>query len=70
MSNTKRTTSQLPDKYKTCDWLWVYGCLGLTDEHIKRLNHAINILEYLNEYTDAKCLKEIKEKLLKAKTEL
>lgn len=53
-----------PEKYKTCDWLWNYGSIGLTKEHIKRLNNAINILESLNEYTDAKYLKEIKDKLL------
>ena len=70
MSSTKRTTSDLPDKYKTCDWMWNYGTIGLTDEHIKRLNHAINILEYLHEYTDAMYLKEIKDKLLQTKTEL
>lgn len=55
---------KLPDKYKTCDWLWNYGSIGLTKEHIKRLNNAINILESLNEHTDAKYLKEIKDKLL------
>ena len=43
MNTTERTTSDVPDKYKTCDWLFVYGCLGLKDEHIKRLNKAINI---------------------------
>ena len=56
--------NELPDKYQTCDWLWNYGSIGLTKEHIKRLNNAINILESLNEYTDAKYLKEIKSKLL------
>lgn len=56
--------NELPDKYKTCDWLWNYGSIGLTKEHIKRLNNAINILESLNEHTDAKYLKEMKEKLL------
>jgi hypothetical protein len=55
---------KLPDKYKTCDWLWNYGSIGLTKEHIKRLNNAINILESLNEHTDVKYLKEIKDKLL------
>ena len=55
---------ELPDKYKTCDWLWNYGSIGLTKEHIKRLNNAINILESLNEHTDVKYLKEIKDKLL------
>lgn len=55
---------ELPDKYQTCDWLWNYGSIGLTKEHIKRLNNAINILESLNEHTDAKYLKEIKDKLL------
>lgn len=38
--------------------------LRLTKEHIKRLNNAINILESLNEHTDVKYLKEIKNKLL------
>lgn len=56
--------NELPEKYKTCDWLWNYGSIGLTKEHIKRLNNAINILESLNEHTDAKYLKEIKDKLL------
>lgn len=55
---------ELPKKYETPDWLWVYGNIGLTEEHIKRLNNAINILESLNEHTDAKYLKEIKNKLL------
>lgn len=55
---------KLPEKYETCDWLWTYGRIGLTEEHIKRLNNAINILESLNERTDAKYLKEIKDKLL------
>ena len=50
--------NEVPEKYKTCDWL------GLTKEHIKRLNNAINVLESLNEHTDAKYLKEIKDKLL------
>ncbi len=57
-------TNESPDKYKTCDWLWNYGSIGLTKEHIKRLNNAINILESVHEYTDAKYLKEIKDKLL------
>lgn len=61
---TKRTTSDLPDKYKTCDWLWNYGHIGLTEEHIKRLNSAINTLESLNEHTDVRYIKEIKDKLL------
>lgn len=69
MNNTKRTTSELPDKYKTCDWLWNYGSIGLTKEHIKRLNNAINILESLNEHTDAKYLQEIKDKLLEVSPE-
>lgn len=56
--------NELPEKYKTCDWLWNYGSIGLTKEHIKRLNNAINLLESLNEHTDAKYLKEIKDKLL------
>lgn len=56
--------NELPKKYQTCDWLWNYGSIGLTKEHIKRLNNAINILESLNEHTDAKYLKEIKDKLL------
>lgn len=56
--------NELPEKYQTCDWLWNYGSIGLTKEHIKRLNNAINILESLNEHTDAKFLKEIKDKLL------
>jgi hypothetical protein len=55
---------ELPEKYKTCDWLWNYRSIGLTKEHIKRLNNAINILESLNEHTDAKYLIEIKDKLL------
>lgn len=55
---------KLPEKYNTCDWLWNYGSIGLTKEHIKRLNNAINILESLNEHTDVKYLKEIKDKLL------
>ena len=61
---------ELPDKYKTCDWLWNYGSIGLTKEHIKRLNNAINILESLNEHTDTKYLKEIKDKLLEDKPEI
>lgn len=56
--------NEIPEKYKTCDWLWNYGSIGLTKEHIKRLNNAINILESLNEHTDVKYLKEIKDKLL------
>lgn len=56
--------NELPEKYKTCDWLWNYGSIGLTKEHIKRLNNVINILESFNEHTDAKYLKEIKDKLL------
>lgn len=56
--------NELPEKYKTCDWLWNYGSIGLTKEHIKRLNNAINILESLNEHSDVKYLKEIKDKLL------
>ena len=64
--------NEVPEKYQTCDWLWNYGSdwlwnygsIGLTKEHIKRLNNAINILESLNEHTDAKSLKEIKDKLL------
>ncbi len=56
--------NEIPEKYQTCDWLWNYGSIGLTKEHIKRLNNAINILESLNEHTDAKYLKEIKDKLL------
>lgn len=55
---------ELPKKYETPDWLWVYGNIGLTEEHIKRLNNAINLLESLNEHTDARYLKEIKDKLL------
>ena len=55
---------EVPDKYKNCDWLLVYGAIGLTAEHIKRLNNAINLLESLNEHTDAKYIKEIKDKLL------
>ena len=35
-----------------------------SNEHIKRLNNAINILESLNEHTDVKYLKDIKDKLL------
>lgn len=58
------TQRKLPEKYKTCDWLWNYGSIGLAKEHIKRLNNAINILESVHEYTDAKYLKEIKDKLL------
>lgn len=57
--------NEVPEKYKTCDWLWnYYGSIGLTKEHIKRLNNAINTLESLNEHTDAKYLKEIKDKIL------
>ena len=55
---------EVPEKYQNCDWLWVYGKIGLKAEHIKRLNNAINLLESLNEHTDAKYLKEIKDKLL------
>ena len=55
---------EVPEKYQNCDWLWVYGKIGLKAEHIKRLNNAINLLESTNEYTDAKYLKEIKDKLL------
>lgn len=58
---------ELPKKYETQDWLWVYGFIGLTDEHIKRLTNAINLLESLNEHTDAKYLKEIRTKLLAVK---
>lgn len=61
--------NEIPEKYKTCDWLWNYGSIGLTKEHIKRLNNAINILESVYEYTDAKYLKEIKDKLLEDKPE-
>ena len=60
---------ELPEKYKTCDWLYNYGSIGLTNEHIKRLNNAISILESLNEHTDAKYLKEIKDKLLEVSPE-
>ena len=56
--------NKAPEKYQTCHWLWNYGSIGLTKEHIKRLNNAINILESLNEHTDVKYLKEIKDKLL------
>ena len=59
--------NKLPEKYKTCDWLCNYKSIGLTKEHIKRLNNAINILESVYEYTDAKYLKEIKDKLLEDK---
>ncbi len=59
--------NEVPDKYKTCDWSPNYEFIGLTKEHIKRLNNAINILESLNEHTDAKYLKEIKDKLLEMK---
>lgn len=55
---------KLPKKYETCDWMFIYNHVGLTDEHIKRLNNAINILKSVNEHTDAKYLKEIKDKLL------
>ena len=58
---------ELPEKYKTCDWLWNYGSIGLTEEHIKRLGKAINLLESLNEHTDAEYLKEIRDRLLKCK---
>ena len=64
------TQRKLPEKYKTCDWLWNYGSIGLTKEHIKRLNNAINILESLNEHTDVKYLKEIKDKLLEDTPEI
>ena len=60
----KMQVNEIPEKYQTCDWLWNYGSIGLTKEHIKKLNNAINILESLNEHTDAKYLKEIKDKLL------
>lgn len=63
-TQNKMKQRDLPEKYKTCDWLWNYGSIGLTKEHIKRLNNAINILESVYEYTDAKYLKEIKDKLL------
>lgn len=49
---------------KACEWLCNYESIGLTKEHIKRLNNAINILESVHEYTDAKYIKEIKDKLL------
>lgn len=55
---------ELPEKYQNCDWLFIYGNIGLTNEHIKRLNNAINLLGSLNEHTDAKYLEEIKDKLL------
>ena len=56
---------ELPKKYETDDWLWKYHYIDLTYEHIKRLNNAINILKSpVNEHTDAKYLKEIKDKLL------
>ena len=58
---------ELPKKYENPDRIYVYGNIGLTDGHIKRLNNAINILESLNEHTDAKYLKEIREKLLAVK---
>lgn len=60
----RKIEQKFTEKYKTCDWLWNYGSIGLTKEHIKRLNNAINILESLHEYTDANYLKEIKDKLL------
>lgn len=56
--------NDLPEKYKTCNWMWNYRSIGLTEEYIKRLNNVISILESLNEHTDAKYLKEIKDKLL------
>ena len=56
--------NDLPEKYKTCDWLWNYCSIGLTEEHIKKLNDVIDILESLTELTHAKYLKEIKDKLL------
>lgn len=59
--------TESPKKYENSDWIWVYGNIGLTDDHIKRLNNAINLLESLNEHTDAKYLKEIREKLLAVK---
>lgn len=58
---------EAPAKYNTYDWLQNYEYIGLTKEHIKRLNNAINILKSLNEPTDAKYLKEIKDKLLEVK---
>ena len=61
--------NKLPEKYKTCDWLWNYGSISLTKEHIERLNNAINILESVYEYTDANYLKEITDKLLEDKPE-
>ena len=62
--STERTKIE---KHKTCDWQCNYESIGLTKEHIKRLNNAINILESVYEYTDAKYLKEIKDKLLEDK---
>ena len=61
---------ELPEKYKTCDWLWNYGSIGLKTKHLDRLNNAINILESLNEHIDVTALKEIKDKLLEAAPDL
>ena len=60
---------QFIDAKIVLDWLWNYGSIGLTKEHIKRLNDVTNILEALNEHTDAKYLKEIQDKLLEVTPE-
>lgn len=58
-----------PEECKTYDWLRNYGSIGLTKEHVKRLDNATNTLESLGEHTDAKYLKEIKGKLLEGTPE-
>lgn len=55
---------ELPEKYQNCDWLFVYNTIGLSGEHIKRISKVINLLESLNEHSDAKYIKEIRDKLL------
>lgn len=42
----------------------VYNRIGLTAEHVIRLNNAINLLTSLHEHTDAKYLAELKERLI------
>lgn len=42
----------------------VYNRIGLTAEHVTRLNNAINLLTSLHENTDAKYLAEVKERLI------
>ena len=42
----------------------VYSKIGLTAEHVTRLNNTINLLTSLHEHTDAKYLAEVKERLI------